>query len=260
MYDAIKDICVRESKLEFDSKFKKNVVKKTMQTSKSKSKLTTNNKENNKDHQSSKSEPQNIIIKCEFPTEYKCAKEFEELNIKLRDRISMLELHLQDKDVEVEDLKTRVDVICLDMKQEKENHLKRVEEMKQESKQMQGKLNEAKRHAAELQATLVAPSDFKSKQEELSSKMDEISKLKSEIRRLNDSLQIMKNEKLDMVKKIALMEDSHSNSSKNNEESNKLKSEISRKEKTIQTLRMNIEELKTERDLYCEQSRSINEK
>lgn len=156
---------------------------------------------------------------------------------------------MQDKDVEVEDLKTRVDVICLDMKQEKENHNKQVNELKQEVKATQSKVMEAKRHAGELQASLVSPSDFKSKQEELNSKIDEIGKLKSEIRRLNDSLQIMKNEKLDMVKKLALMEDKENNKEKNNEECLKLKSEISRKEKTIHTLRMNIEELKTDRDL-----------
>lgn len=145
-----------------------------MQPSKSKTKLTTNNKENNKDHKDSQSDSQNIVVKCEFPNEYKCAKEFEELIIKLRDRINMLELHLQDTDVEVEDLKTRVDVICLDMKQEKENHVKKLEEMKQELKLMQGKLNEAKSQSSELQATLVAPSEIKSKQEKLSYKIDEI--------------------------------------------------------------------------------------
>lgn len=100
----------------------------------------------------------------------------------------MLELYLQDKDVEVEDLKTRIDVVCLDNKQEKENQNKRVDELKQEIKNTNQKVNEAKRHAGELQATLVSPSDFKSKQEELLSKSEEITRLKAEIRRLNDSL------------------------------------------------------------------------
>lgn len=47
-----------------------------------------------------------------------------------------------------------------------------------------------------------------------------------------------------MFKNIALMEDSYTNSSRKNEDTKKLKSEISSKEKTIQLLRMNIEELK----------------
>jgi len=119
----------------------------------------------------------------------------------------MLELELQDKDIEVDDLKTRIDVICLDMKQEKNSHDKRVEELKMELKQAQARTNEAKRHAGELQATLVSPHDFKSKQDELQAKLDEISKLKLEIRRLNDSLNNYKNEKLDMVKKISAMEE-----------------------------------------------------
>jgi chromosome segregation ATPase len=172
----------------------------------------------------------------------------------------MLELYLQDKDVEVEDLKTRIDVVCLDNKQEKENQNKRVDELKQEIKNTNQKVIEAKRHAGELQATLVSPSDFKCKQEELHTKSEEITRLKAEIRRLNDSLYNMKNEKLDMVKKMSVLEDVQTHSTKNNEETNKLRAEISRKEKTIQTLRMNVEELKTEREMYLEQSRTVSEK
>jgi len=71
----------------------------------------------------------------------------------------MLELAMQDKDIEVDDLKTRIDVICLDMKQEKNHHEKKVEELKMEIKQAQARVNEAKRHAGELQATLVSPTD-----------------------------------------------------------------------------------------------------
>jgi len=70
----------------------------------------------------------------------------------------------------------------------------------------------------------------------------------------------MKNEKLDMVKKMSVMEDVQTHSTKNNEETNKLRGEILRKEKTIQTLRMNVEELKTEREMYLEQSRTVSEK
>lgn len=71
----------------------------------------------------------------------------------------MLELALQDKDIEVDDLKTRIDVICLDMKQEKNSYEKKVEELKMEIKQAQARVNESKRHAGELQATLVSPTD-----------------------------------------------------------------------------------------------------
>lgn len=92
MYETIKDICYRESKLENETKLKKNVVKKTIQPSKSKSKLSNNNKENLKESKDIEKEVSNIVLKCEFPTEYKTAKEFEEINIKLKDRISMLEL------------------------------------------------------------------------------------------------------------------------------------------------------------------------
>lgn len=119
----------------------------------------------------------------------------------------MLELELQDKDIEVDDLKTRIDVICLDMKQEKSVHNKKVEELKHEIKQTQAKVNEAKRHAGELQATLVSPTDYKFRQDEINTKAEEIGRLKLEVRRLNDTLNTLKTEKLDMVKKISAMED-----------------------------------------------------
>mmetsp|Transcript_49272 Transcript_49272/g.41601 ORF Transcript_49272/g.41601 Transcript_49272/m.41601 type:complete len:244 (+) Transcript_49272:19-750(+) len=199
LFEFIKDLCVKDNRSDLELKDKKPTIKK--QASKTKIKIINKETKETKEN-SSQNKDNHMTIKIEFPTEYKSAKEFEEINIKLKDRTNMLELELQDKDLEVEESKTRLDVICLDLKQEKEVHQTTILELRNEIKNHLSKFNESRKQLSELQSTLIAPSDYKSKIDELGVKQDEISRLRGEIKRINDSMQTLKNEKIDLMRKM----------------------------------------------------------
>lgn len=94
----------------------------------------------------------------------------------------------------------------------------------------------------------------------MNNKQEEVKQLKMEINRQKDTINQLKTEKLELLKQITFIEHEARQSQKLTEEVNKAKSELMRKDKTIQNLRMANEEFKTEKDMRSETLKTCQEK
>lgn len=174
--------------------------------------------------------------------------------------MSKLELELQDKDIDIEDLKTRIDVMTINNKQDREALKAKISQSKIECKELRDKVDHLEKEASKLRSEYISPKEFSYTTNEVNVKNEEILKLKMEVNRQKDTINAAKGEKLELMRTIASLEQQGKDFSKAIEELSKMKSELARKDKSITNLRMANEELKTEKELRIEGIRGFEDK
>jgi len=199
-------------------------------------------------------------LKKEDNIEFSMAKTYEFKLTFLGDKMSKLELELQDKDIDIEDLKTRIDVMTINNKQDREALKAKISQSKIECKELRDKVDHLEKEASKLRSEYISPKEFSYTTNEVNVKNEEILKLKMEVNRQKDTINAAKGEKLELMRTIASLEQQGKDFSKAIEELSKMKSELARKDKSITNLRMANEELKTEKELRIEGIRGFEDK
>lgn len=90
--------------------------------------------------------------KKEDNIEFSVAKIYEVKLTFLGDKISKLELELQDKDIDIDDLKTRIDVMTINTKQERETLKAKLTLAKAECKEFKDKVDHIEKEASKLRS------------------------------------------------------------------------------------------------------------
>lgn len=192
--------------------------------------------------------------------EYTIAKEQETHLVMLQDRVSRFEVLLKDKDLDVDDLKTRLDVLGVNNKQDKEQQKTKLKSANSEVRDLKEKLDHALREVEKIRSTYVSPKEFQYTQQELTHKVEEIVKYKLEINRQKDVINTFKHEKIGNMRMVSDFEVNAKSYQKQTDEITRLKSEISRKEKSIQNIRILNEELKTDKEMKYDQNKQLEDR